>query len=109
MPKVIKSPVKKFKGSVTLSEPLSFPQVIAFQDAIEAASKLENITWQRLRFTLLPGILACVEKVEISGIDEAPTVDSFPATPLKECGELVDWLREEITSLLTDEEESPKE
>jgi hypothetical protein len=109
MPKVITSPVKRFPGTVTLSDPLTFPQVIAFQDALGAVGELEKTTWARLRYALLPGIISCVEKWELEGVSEHPNIDTFPCTPLVSAGKLVDWLQEEVTALLVEAETVPNE
>jgi len=109
MSKRIDSPVKRFPGSVTLHDPLTYPQVIAFQDATAAAGAMGETTWMKLRLALLPGILACVENWEVEGVPEAPTIDNFPATPLVSSGELVNWLQEEITGLLIEAETVPNE
>ena len=109
MSKKIESPVKRFPGSVTLYDPLTYPQVIAFQDATAAAGELEKATWMKLRFALMPGILACVDSWEVEGVPEKPNVDNFPATPLVSAGELVNWLQEEITTLLVEADTVPNE
>ena len=109
MSKKIESPVKRFPGYVTLHDPLTYPQVMAFQDATAAAGELEDPTWTRLRFALMPGILACVESWEVEGIPEEPSIDNFPATPLVSAGELVNWLQEEITTLLVEADTVPNE
>ena len=109
MTKRIESPVEKFPGFVTLHDPLTYPQLIAYHDATEKASELGETTWIKLRFALLPGVLACVESWEIEGLQEEPTVDNFPATPLIPSGELITWLQEEITKLLVEAETVPNE
>ena len=111
MPKVIRSPVEKYPGTVTLSDPLNFPQLIAFQDAIDEVGNLSSgeTSWLKLRYALLPGLIACVEKWELEGVAEHPTVDTFPATPLRPAGELIDWIQEEVTALLLEAETVPNE
>jgi len=113
--RIIESPVERFKGTVQLSDPLTFPQVIAFQDAIRETMQViskdgkENVSLAKLHYGLLPGILACVEKWELENIPEKLTADNFPATPMTAAGELVDWLREEITMLVIEAESVPNE
>ena len=107
MPKRIESPVKKYPGHVILHEPLTFPQVIAYQEAINSVRSVEKITWTRLRFDLLSGILPCVKEWHLENFPDEPTIDTFPATPLIQAGEVVDWLQREITELLSEEEDIP--
>lgn len=45
MSKVIKSPVPKYPGTVTLYDPLSFPQVIAIEDANTEADEFRIYKW----------------------------------------------------------------
>lgn len=94
-----------------LHDPLTYPQVIAFQDAISDVVELlkdgEEPTLQRLHYALLPGLLACVEEWDLENIPEFPTVDNFPAVPMLASGELVDWLRDEIQKLVTQETTVP--
>ena len=113
--RIIESPVEYFKGTVQLSDPLTFPQVIAFQDTIRETMQLmnedgrENMTLAKLHYGLLPGILACVEKWELENMPEKPTIKNFPATPITAAGKLVDWLRKEILGLVIEAEAVPNE
>lgn len=113
--RIIESPVEHFKGTVQLSDPLTFPQVIAFQDGIRDTVKLisedgkENIALAKLHYALLPGILLCIEKWQLENIPKKLTAENFPATPRVATGELIDWLREEITSLVIEAESVPNE
>ena len=109
MPKRIDSPVERFPGSVTLHDPLTYPQLFAFQDAIGEASELGDTTWMKVRYSLLPGILACVAEWNLEGIPEEPNIDNFPATPIVASGEVINWLQEQITALLTEAETVPNE
>ena len=113
--RIIESPVEHFKGTVELSDPLTFPQVIAFQDAIRETMNLisedgrENVVMAKLHYALLPGILPCIEKWQLKNIPKKPTIKNFPATPMTAAGLLVDWLREEILSLVVEAESVPNE
>jgi len=110
MSKTITSPVKKFPGTVTLYDPLTFPQVMRVQAGIDAAQKGDNSNIFALRYALLPGLLGCVEKWDIVGLG-MPTPETFPATPAVSAARLVDWLTNEIMALVSegDETESPNE
>ena len=109
MSKRIESPVKRYPGSVVLHDPLTYPQLIAFQNAITEAQAVGETTWVKLRQALLPGILACVESWNIEGVPEEPNMDNFPATPIVSAGNLVNWLQESITALLVEAETIPNE
>jgi hypothetical protein len=82
MSRVIQSPVKKWAGSVTLADPLTFPAFIAWNDAMRDAHQYRATDekpgdYLRYSAAVLPGILACVEKWELKGFSPDP----FPATP----------------------------
>ncbi len=105
MSKVITSPVKRFPGTVTLQEPLFYPQVIAFRDAVEAARELPDGSSQlEYNHTILPGIIAVVESWDLAGVEKHPTPDTFPVTPNKSAIDLMAWLIAETSKLFTDDE-----
>lgn len=104
MSKTILSPVAKWKGSVVIADPLTFPQSFAFEDAIEATKGLESVKKQHA--ALLPGICACVEKWELEGLGQL-TPATFPSTPGVSSARLVSWLMEEILKLYQEGEEIP--
>lgn len=107
--KIIKSPSKKWPGEVQLSDPLTFPQVLAFEDALRAVktAKEDNLTLARANYLILPGVLACVERFNLAGLPDNISVDAFPATPRLASAQLVSWLIGEITALYNEAEEIP--
>ena len=106
MSKVITSPVKRWPGTVILSDPLTFPQVFAVEDMFKAREELdEKASINRVNHVMLPGITACVEEWHLDNF----TVDPFPATPLKSVTELIAWLVEEIAVLFQEAEEIPND
>lgn len=111
MPKTITSPVERWSGTVTLSDPLNFPQVMGFQDALESAREFgDDASVIAVNYSLLPGILPCVEQWELDGeFPASPGLDTFPATPALASAELIAWLVGEISGLFAEAEEIPKE
>jgi hypothetical protein len=108
--KVITSPVKRFSGTVVLSDPLTYPQVFAFQDALEGIKALgDDANYLRVQFAALPGILKCVEEWHLERVPEHPTEDTFPATPIRPAAELVSWLFAEISKLNEEADNVPLE
>ena len=95
MPKIITSPSAYFAGSVTISDPLSFPQFIAWEDALAAVKETSAATVgdvasnARASLAVLPGVLACVDRWELQHLPNDPTPDTFPATPRAEVFKLV--------------------
>ncbi len=110
MSKILTSPVKKWPGEVILSDPLTFPQVFAFEDALGAAREQgENATVLRANAALLPGVIACVEEWHLANFPEHPTPETFPATPARASAQVVAWLVGEIGKLFSEAEEVPNE
>jgi len=105
MSKTVKSPVVRFPGTVDFYDPLSFPQSIAFSDALDKASALETKTRADLyEFVkaMLPGIAACVESCDIDGVVLEP--DKFPSTPNVSAQDLLAWLVQEVLALYRETE-----
>jgi hypothetical protein len=109
MSKQIISPVKRFPGSVTLSDPLSYPQVFAWRDAIAKVEEFPDGSPFDVNAAIVPGILAIVEKWELDKFPTPVTMENFPATPPVSAARLVAWITGEITSLFSEAEEIPLE
>ena len=108
MSKVITSPVKRYSGTVVLSDPLTFPQAFAWEDSLAAVGEAkETGSMARIRYALLPGILACVEAWHLDKFPEQPALDNFPSTPRASVASLIDWLVGEITALYQEADEVP--
>jgi hypothetical protein len=106
MSKVLTSPVKKWPGTVTLADPLTWEQIIAWQDAVKDAQQHRG---DNLRFlaAMRPGLVACVEKWELKNFTPPPA--PFPATPTDSSGKLLVWLVREIGAIANEVgEEDPK-
>lgn len=103
MSKTITSPVKRWPGTVTISDPLSYPQVFALEDAISARRQLpDDCSIFQANGAVVPGILACVEAWNLENFSPDP----FPATPLNSAGRLVTWLWNELQVLFEEAEEA---
>ena len=55
----------------------------------------------------LAGILACVEKWELSNFPENVTIETFPFSPRKASHELIEWLFGEIRKVYLGELDIP--
>lgn len=103
MSRTVISPVKRWPGSVVLADPLTFPQFIAWKDAILSAPE-RAADYARYNAALLPGICACVEKWALAGLGQ-PTAETFPATPPGDVDHLLGWLTHEINKIVTGADE----
>ena len=106
MSRTITSPVKRFAGTVVLHDPLTFDQVFAFQDAMDAAREAGD-NYLRVNHAVLPGVLACVEEWHLANIPDGVTIESFPATPPVQVARLISWLVEEVAKAFAEAEEIP--
>jgi hypothetical protein len=97
--RVVSSPVALWPGTVTLAEPLTFPQLIAFKRALlegKGVREAEGL-FEEWLYAVLPGILACVEKWELGGgFPSGVTAETFPATPEDDSQALMGWLLREL-------------
>lgn len=112
MSKVITSPSKRWAGTVTISDPLTLPQVELIEAGLELPAGTDGDG--RVFFTVLdkphlPAILACVEKWGLSNLPEAVAADNFPMSPRKASHELIAWLFNEIYKVYMGELEIPNE
>jgi len=114
MGKEIISPVKRWPGKVVLFDPMPYPAYNAWTSAIENAQAkragitvLDTAVTPELTQALLPGIFACVEKWNLTGLENV-TVATFPAAPRQSAVRLVAWLIGEIVTLINAEDEDPK-
>lgn len=105
MTKRVISPSSRWPGGVVLSDPLSLPQAITWEKAIQSVqSRGDEVTITEVNYALLPGICACVEKWELEGLGDL-TPDTFPGTPRGKSIELITWLTNEISRVYVGEEE----
>lgn len=120
MPKIITSPVDRWPGTVTIADPMTMPQVLAFEDALSKRSEFfEERDGQRLLKvnTLLGGpdaegiaaILPCVESWEIEGFPKKPTEKNFPSSPRGDSHVFIQWLFGEILNVYAGETDIPNE
>lgn len=119
MAKIITSPVPRFPGEVYLAEPPTLPAVSQFEQAILAGRQLMQdhtpegavlpvgLSQSRYYQEVLPGVLACVERFQIQGIPENPTVENFPYKPRKAAEQLVGWLVREVEKFINEDDQIP--
>jgi len=108
MSKEVKSTIKRFPGSVTLYEPLTFPMVKTFEDAIQKIQELEGARQSASDEVLIPAICSCVEEWNLEGLGDL-TPETFPGSPRIASARLVAWLIGEIIEMYSDNEEDPNE
>jgi len=111
MSKTITSPIARWSGEVILISPLTYPQLIAWDDGYQVArpytapmadGSTDRYVVDRIRYNyaMLAGTLACVESHTLKDLPAKLTADNFPATPFEEAMELAKWLIGEVADLL---------
>lgn len=106
MPKIT-SPVKRWPGTVTLPDYLTWPQMRSWKTAADEASQATDLVEQRMAWNR--GICAIVETWELAGLPAKLTAETFPATPPRSGVALMGWLIDSISALLDEADEVPNE
>lgn len=117
MTKTVQSPVKRWPGNIVLHDPLTFPQLLAFEQARMAAHQVVTRQGTQLEYdaAFLPGLLACVAEwhlrdfpVRANGAEPLPvTVDTFPTTPRQSSNRLIVALARAIGEIVDEGDEDP--
>ncbi len=105
MGKKITSKIKGWKGTVTLSDPLFLPQVLALRKAVRGVEELgENVPWDERMMIYLPTLLGCIEDWSIKSKDH-PTAETFPMVGtgvlIANSIEFINLLQKEIWALFS--------
>ena len=104
MPK-LDSPVKRWPGSVTLPEYLTWPQLEAWQQAASEAAEATELAKRQLAW--VRGMCAIVSTWELTGLPSLVRAENFPATPPRSAVALMGWLIREISQLLDEADDAP--
>lgn len=124
MPKVIQSPVKHFPGTVTLSEPLTLPQVVKIDECLLARKQYfeevevdgkheyrlkDGSFWSNANTVEVGAIVECVDEWDLKNFPDAVTPDTFPGSPRAASVQLINWLVIEVLKVYRGEVEVPNE
>jgi hypothetical protein len=109
--RTITSPSKIWTGTVTLCDALLLPQAEAIDEAMlgEPLATNGKVTYTAIDKIHLPAVFACVEKWNLAGFPQTPTLENFPMNPLPARHELVEWLWNEVRLIYFGEAEVPNE
>lgn len=115
MSKIITSPVDRWPGTVTLSDPLNYVQAIGYEDAylavtamqLKAVEDKKTLTIRKINAALMPGVLSCVEEFNLDNHDDW-TVEGFPATPGDDAAALFNWIFDEVILIANGKGEDEK-
>ena len=124
MPKVITSEIKPFIGTVTLSDPLTMPQVVIIDGCLlerrdffeqkEIDGEIgyvikDSANWSQPDSVAVKAICECVEEWNLEKFPEKVTPETFPGSPRKASKALIDWLINEILVIYQGETDIPNE
>jgi len=104
MGKQITSPVKKFSGSITIKDPLPYPDFIAWEKGFIAEEDRADKTNGEKESSMWSGVLAVVEKWELQNFDP----ENIPATPRLAVINLLTWIVKEVGLIINEVEDIPK-
>lgn len=107
---VLTSPVKKWPGTVTVPEALTFEQYHAWTLAIRQVRELgETPPIAEVDACFVPAILAVVREWDIPALADFVAAGNLPAAPRQSSNKLIGWLVGAISALITEaDEEDPK-
>ena len=112
MSKVIESPVKRFPGSVTLKDPLPFPLVVKWEEALAKVKRGDDqaALLQSIESSLYPLVVEMVEAWDLKNVQTPVTAENFPnavkGTSAKSTHELVDLLIVECQAVYNGNEDA---
>lgn len=109
MSKIITSPIERWAGTVTITDPLTIPQAQLIEAGMTPPQTGEDgrVWLSIIDGKQLPAIFACVEKWELANMPEKITAENFPASPRVDSHKLIDWLFAEIRKVYFGESEVP--
>ena len=111
MSKVIESPVKRFKGTVTLRDPMTFDLVAKWEEALQVIQTADKESrFAVIQRTLYPLMIGMVETWELTNIISPVTVENFPnasaGTSAASIHHLTAWLINECQKIYNGNEDS---
>jgi len=104
-------------GYVALPDALNYPQLLTWQDAIDAmieAAGVESLTWDvaaanpRTAQHIVGALCSLVTEWNLSGLPNHLTLESFPATPRTQSVLLIAWLGGLVAGLFAGAEDTPE-
>lgn len=114
MGKVVTCPVKRFGGSVTLRDPMTFQMVAKWEEAVQVLRAVPNDDprkYAEVERGLLPLVLEMVEEWHLGNLAEgAVTLTNFPnakpGTRAADIHSLLAWLINECQAVYSGNEDS---
>lgn len=104
-------PIEYFAGTVELEDCLGYPQLAAYERAMLSAQRImsanQDVGIAELRVVILPGLLVCVKTWSLDHVPEKPTIETFPAIPRDEAGELFQWVAKSVKAHIDGEDPVP--
>lgn len=107
--------ITAWPGYVVLPDALNYPQLIVWQDSIEAMAELgEGLTWSaaaanpRTAQHLVNAYCALVVEWHLDKLPPNLTLETFPATPRTQAALLIAWLGGLVSNLLEGSEDTPE-
>ena len=100
----VESKSARYPGYVIIPDELTFPQAIAWEDAVDQAAAATK-SFARSR-AYVPAVMACVTEWHVEGLPQPVTFDNFPASPAGAIQKLLQPIVSAVTGLLFGEDEA---
>ena len=112
MSKVVTCPVKRFEGSVTLRDPMTFQMVAKWEEALQTVRAISNNDagkYATIEASLYPLVIEMVEAWELANILPNITAENFPnaapGTSAASIHSLIAWLINECQKIYNGNED----
>ena len=113
MSKVVTCPVKRFEGTVTLRDPMTFQMVAKWEEALQIVRAIPNEDagkYSTIEASLYPLVIEMVEAWELANILPNVTVANFPnaaaGTSAASIHSLIAWLINECQKVYNGNEDA---
>lgn len=110
MSKIVECPVKRFKGTVTFRDPMTFDLVAKWEEGLGLIRLSSDEGYSAIEKTMYPLLVGMVEKWELKNISEPVAVENFPnasaGTSAASIHALIAWLINECHKIYTGNEEA---
>ena len=107
MSRIITSPVQEFPGTVTISEPVLYPQYLQYRRLmVESDQAHTDGRFVDQEIAAWGALVACIETFDVPGF-ESNDPTQFPASPRRAVIDLLQFIVGEVRKVIVGEEHIP--
>jgi len=109
MSKTVKSPIEVLPGSITISQPVLYPQYVKYRrlmgESDQAHEDGDNVAQE---YKAWAAVCACLDAFDVPGFENRDP-EQFPASPRRAVVDLLLWALSEVNKVITGEETVPND